>query len=162
MFGLISKKKVAKSENKTVEHFQKENQRLRILVESLKTDSHFVKGLIHQTGDLIHYQDHDYTQQGHSTAGTVFNQIGTILRRLADEPERHKISVSSLLKESRSLKHTIQKESLPGFLEEIKDFTAVHLIDMVSRMQGQSNVDDWREAAKTIKHLSGLKKPKIE
>ena len=102
---------------------------------------HFTSRLIFQIGDLIHYQAHDY-QQNTPVNASLYGLIGTLLKHLG-KPNREHYTIEKLLNESSSLKHVLSNKL--ELIGTFKNFNAIMLVDLVSRMQGNlkdNNVEE--------------------
>ena len=114
--------------------------------------SNFLSCLIGQVGDLIHYQSNDYKKEFPKDS-IIYSYIGTILRSMY-KAERNYMSVSELIEKENSSISRIPN----NILNPIKDFNAVMLVDLTSRMQGMNIDNCYLDAFKFIQPL----KTKVE
>lgn len=114
-------------------------------------NANFLKHLIHQIGDLIHYQSQDYKKE-YPIDSIVYNHIGTILRSMSPSEHNYK-TVLELVKHKSHISNTIPKE----ILEPLMNFDAVGLVDLTSRMQGITKDDSFLESLSFFKNLQNQK-----
>ncbi len=107
----------------------------------------FTSRLIFQIGDIIHYQAHDYEKTTPINA-SIYSLIGTLLRHLSKYSREH-YTIEKLLTKSPSTKHLYSGNS--EIFDNIKNFNAIMLVDLVSRMQGSLKDNNLKEEVLFIK-----------
>lgn len=140
-------KKKNKKNKAYVKALQLEIDRLTSLNEQLKKKmdvSYFLPLVLSLTADLIHHQAED-SKETYPDNSKYYGIIGKLLKHLA-KPHRVKFTVSELLQDGSSIEHIIDS----NILDKLKDFDAVKLIDLASKMQEKKEDKVFDEIAEFV------------
>lgn len=111
----------------------------------------FTSNLIHQVGDLIHYQENDYCEKT-PIDSSKYNLIGSILRRIGSSGIE-KITVKELIGSEYVYFNNNDDQQTLLLLE---DFNAIMLVDLVSRMQGLPEDDTFLKKMEEVKIIYNI------
>lgn len=135
-----------------IESLEKDNS-------SLKYNFKYFQFVINIIGDHIHYQDYIYQQKKFLITARVFNIIGTIIRSIAQKPERFHMSINELSKISATVQILKEESSILGFFDEIKDYTLYELISLFDLMSQCESDNQWKKCVLHINEKVLIKHP---